>query len=229
MKKITMIAIAAFLFAANTNAQVKRNVDASQKVQKDTTRKHRDGNMMKDLNLTPEQKSKMKELHLANRQEMDAIKNDQSLSEEQKKAKMQELRKIQKEKSKALLTAEQKAEIKAAARKGKDGHKRRHSNGMNDLNLTQDQKTRMNTIRQGFKEESEAIKNDENLTKEQKIEKSRQFRKSQQEQMKSILTPDQKTKMKAAKKHRKNDQDNNGKKRMKSPNKDLSTLPAKND
>ncbi len=68
MKKIFAIALSFGLFAFSANAQVNRNVDPSQKVQRDST--HRGGKMMQDLNLTADQKAQMK----ANRESNETTK-----------------------------------------------------------------------------------------------------------------------------------------------------------
>lgn len=113
MKKLLVIAIATCFFAVNSNAQVKRNVDPSQKTQSDSTHKNRNGKMMKDLNLTPDQKSKMKEIHQSTQQQKDAIKNDAGLTQEQKVQKFKELRSSQQEKMNSILTQDQKVKMKA--------------------------------------------------------------------------------------------------------------------
>jgi Spy/CpxP family protein refolding chaperone len=123
MKKLLVIAIATFFFAANSNAQVRRNVDAAQKVQRDSTHKKRDGKMMKDLNLTQDQKTKMNDLRKNFKEQRDAIKNDASLTQEQKKTKMQELNKTQREQMKNILTPEQQQKMQANKKEWKKDHK----------------------------------------------------------------------------------------------------------
>lgn len=213
MKKITVIALAAFLFSLNTEAQVRRKVDASQKVQSDTSRKHQDHKMMKDLNLTSEQKSEMKAMRESNKSAMEAIKNDASLTQDQKKEKMLQLRKDQKAKTQALLTADQKAKIIEAQKKGKNADFKAKKNRVNDMNLSDDQKIKMKEIRGDSQKQMDAIKNDANLTQEQKTQKSKEVRKNQEMKMSSILTPEQKAKMKSQR-------------RMKSPNSQKSTIPS---
>ena len=112
MKKLLVMLIATCLFAVNSNAQVNRNADPAQKVQKDAMHR-KSSKMMKDLNLTPDQKAQMKEMHQGNKQQRDAIKNDASLSQDQKAAKMKELHKSQKEKMNSILTPDQKSKMKA--------------------------------------------------------------------------------------------------------------------
>ena len=59
MKKLFLFAIAGFFFATASNAQVRRDAPASQKVQSDTSHHFRK-NMMADLNLTADQKAQLK-------------------------------------------------------------------------------------------------------------------------------------------------------------------------
>lgn len=123
MKKLLVIAVATFFFAANSNAQVKRNVDATQKVQRDSTHKKRDGKMMKDLNLTQDQKTKMNDLRKNFKEQRDAIKNDASLTQEQKIQKFKELRASQQDQMKNILTPDQRQKMEADKKEWKKDNK----------------------------------------------------------------------------------------------------------
>lgn len=68
--------------------------------------------MMKDLNLSREQKSKLKELQLANKAKMDEIKNNDKLTPEEKEAKLKAVRQEQLKSTGAVLNDEQKAKMK---------------------------------------------------------------------------------------------------------------------
>lgn len=59
------------------------------------------------LGLTPEQSEKLKAVFEAQRPAMDAIRNDNTLSQEDRRAKMQELRKTMEPQIAAILTPEQ--------------------------------------------------------------------------------------------------------------------------
>ncbi|MFV0606202.1 MAG: hypothetical protein ACK5NK_10205 [Niabella sp.] len=63
---------------------------------------------MADLNLSADQENKMKALNEEGRTKAEAIRNDASLSDDDKRAKMMEMRKAQNEKRLAILTPEQK-------------------------------------------------------------------------------------------------------------------------
>jgi Spy/CpxP family protein refolding chaperone len=132
MKKLFLFAVAGFFFAINTNAQVSRKTNRAQKIQSDSSR-HQRGEMMDQLNLTPDQKSQIKSLHESNKQERDAIKNDASLTQEQKRAKMKDLQKSQSQKMNGILTPDQQAKRKAFMEKRRSEGKMHHkkSNGTN--------------------------------------------------------------------------------------------------
>jgi Spy/CpxP family protein refolding chaperone len=134
MKKLSAIVIAFSFFALNANAQVKRNVTPSQKIQRDSTRKKMNGKMMKDLNLSPSQQAQMKEFHQNMKQKMDAIKNDASLTPEQKKAKMKELHQTQRQTMNSILTPEQKEKMKAQRKEWREKNKGKNWNGKKTAN-----------------------------------------------------------------------------------------------
>lgn len=206
MKKIFTIALALSLYTIGANAQVQRNVSPSQKMQNDSTHK-RGGKMMKDLNLTDAQKTQMKESRQNMKQQRDAINNDASLTQDQKKAKMQELGQAQRDKMSSILTPDQKAKMQAdrANHKDQKGMRGQEHGGklMKDLNLTDAQKSQMKANSESMKQQRQAISNDASLSQDQKKAKMQELHKTQKDQMNSILTADQKAKLKADKQNRK--------------------------
>ena len=136
MKKLLAIVLSFSFFALNANAQVTRNVNPSQKIQKDSTHKKRDSKMMKDLNLTEAQKAQMKESHQNIAQQREAVKNDASLTQEQKKAKMKEMRQSQQEKMNSILTPDQKVKMEAHKKEWKEKNKGKKLNGRKHQNAT---------------------------------------------------------------------------------------------
>ena len=76
------------------------------------------------LNLTPEQKADLKSIRENERQQAQAIKNDSSLTADQKKAKFKELRKSSREQMMAKLTPDQQKKFKEMQkeRRGHRGH-----------------------------------------------------------------------------------------------------------
>ncbi|MEO6838448.1 MAG: hypothetical protein ABI261_07805 [Ginsengibacter sp.] len=141
MKKLFLFVMAGFLFVLNTNAQVTRNTNPSQRVQSDSSSHHQRGHMMDQLNLTPDQKSQMKLLRKSNKQERDAIQNDASLSQQLKMEKMKELRESQTDKMNSILTPDQQDKRNAYIQKMRTDRKmngKRHKN-FNNSDSTQTQ------------------------------------------------------------------------------------------
>jgi protein CpxP len=112
MKKLIVFVISLCFFASNAIAQVKREVNPSQTSQSNKMQKNKKKEMMKELNLTKEQRGKMKEFHRSMKQKKEDIKNDKTLTAAQKKAKLKELHKEKKQKMNAILTPEQREKMK---------------------------------------------------------------------------------------------------------------------
>lgn len=123
MKKLFLVAIAGLFFAANSNAQVKRNAPQSQQMRSDSSRHFKKGNMMNELNLTADQKTQMKTVHQDMKQQREAIMNDQSLTSDQKKEKMKDLRKSQSEKVNTILSPDQQSKMKEMRKQRMKNHK----------------------------------------------------------------------------------------------------------
>jgi Spy/CpxP family protein refolding chaperone len=92
--------------AASTNDSTVASAD--QKSTQGESRK----DMMKELNLTKEQKIKMKEMRQANKAALDEITNNDKLSQEEKKTRIKALRMEQLKNTMAILNEEQKAKLK---------------------------------------------------------------------------------------------------------------------
>ena len=84
--------------------------------------------MYKDLNLTKEQQEKVKVLQDKQREEMEAIRNG-SLSREEQRTKMMDIRKKYSEQIEVLLTAEQKEKLKAKQKEMQEEMQKRRNGG----------------------------------------------------------------------------------------------------
>jgi hypothetical protein len=123
MKKIILFLFASIvLFAANAQTQRKKEKIATDSTLTTTPAKTRGQKkeMMKELNLSKEQKIKLRNLKRDNKTKMDAINNDAALTETDKKAKLKELKKQQLAATMSVLNEEQKAKLKQL-RKEKKG------------------------------------------------------------------------------------------------------------
>ena len=114
----TVIILFLFLTALTATAQVERKpvvvkTDTSQATANDPqvdkqSRKER----FKELGLTREQKSKLKEIMQANKAAKEAIENNTQLSDQDKKKQLRELQKAQMQKIQAILTPEQQEQFR---------------------------------------------------------------------------------------------------------------------
>ncbi len=118
--KSSLIFLIVLLTSISASAQIERkstlnksdttqNMGAGSKADKQS-RKER----MKELNLTKEQRGKMKEITQSGKASKDAIENNVQLSDQDKKKQLRELQKTQAQKVQAILTPEQLEKFKAS-------------------------------------------------------------------------------------------------------------------
>ena len=118
--KSSLIVLIVLLTAVTASAQIERKstvikMDSAQAAVSDNkpdkqNRKER----LKELDLTREQKGKMKEIMQSGKASKDAIENNAQLSETEKKKQVRELQKAQLLKIQSILTEEQKAKFQAS-------------------------------------------------------------------------------------------------------------------
>ena len=111
MKKLLLLSLFACSLALGSQAQVSRSVKSSQRVQSDSSRKMH-MQEMKDLNLTKDQKDQLKAMRQDAKSQREAIKNDASLTPDQKKAKMKDMEQSLKTKRNSILTPDQISKMK---------------------------------------------------------------------------------------------------------------------
>ncbi|MGA1980002.1 MAG: hypothetical protein ABSG99_05505 [Sedimentisphaerales bacterium] len=157
------------------------------------------------LNLTDAQKTAIKPILANDANEIKAVRQDSSLSEEQKIAKIKEIRENGRKQINAILTPEQQkefAEIKSEAR-----HRMREHAGdrlemlTKKLNLTDAQAAAIKPIFATEANDIKAVRQDNSLSKEQKQGKMFDIRKAANEKINTILTPEQQAKWAELKEH----------------------------
>jgi Spy/CpxP family protein refolding chaperone len=111
------------LLTTEQKAKIEKNKleQREKRVEMGTKRAER---MKTELGLTDEQSAKMLQNRKDAGEKMKAIREDKSLTEEQKKEKIKELYKQQKETLKSVLTEEQMKKLKESDQKRKEGHDR---------------------------------------------------------------------------------------------------------
>lgn len=173
---------------------------------------------MADLNLTEEQKAKFKALNAEHRQQLEDLRKQDNITVKESRERMISLQKDHKAKMQSILTAEQKAKMevrkKEGAERAKEFGKKRGEKMQQDLGLTEQQKSKLAENRKATGVKLKAIREDKNLTDEQKKEKSKELMKAQKESMKSILTEEQLQKMKEGKKRHGQPGDRKGKEKQ---------------
>jgi Spy/CpxP family protein refolding chaperone len=202
MKK-TMVILAALTFgcavafaapAPDSNSPAHRN--------RGPAAQRPDGGFLQELseklNLTDAQKAAIKPILATEANEIKAVHQDGSLSNEQKQAKVKEIRDNGREKINALLTPEQ--QKKFAEMKGEAGSRMREA--FHDrlamiaekLNLTDEQKAAIKPILVTEVNDITAVMQDNSLSKEQRQTKIAGIREASDKKINTLLTPEQQAK-----------------------------------
>jgi len=134
--------------------------------------------------LTAEQKKQLHELRASARDQAAIIRNDQTLTNEQKQAKLKAVRTSTRQQMKALLTPEQQkafADRRAASR----------ARIAAKLGLTADQQSKLKGLASSNRQQRQGVLKNASLTNEQKQAQLSQIRQASQVQLAAILTPQQ--------------------------------------
>ena len=163
------------------------------------------------LNLTEDQKAKIKPILEEAIKEKQSVRADKNLTRDQRRAKMKELRVKLHDQIKPLLTTEQNSKVAsmwtAAGHhwKGKNGCMKAGHHGKDFrmdpnkhlakmtacLGLSADQQTKIKPILEEAIMEKQSVRADKNLTREQRQAKMQQLRVQMHEKVKPLLTPEQ--------------------------------------
>ena len=110
MKKILALSFAAAIITFTASAQTDRNTEGKVKMERHNG-KHEEGKMLKELNLSKEQKAQLKVQHQDMKAKREALKAQDNLSVKEMREKQQALKAEQKSKMESLLTEEQKTKM----------------------------------------------------------------------------------------------------------------------
>lgn len=153
------------------------------------------------LDLTDDQKAAAKVIYQAGREQSKAVWSNESLTKEQKMAQMREIRQARFTEFRALLTPEQiqkldqiKGKIQRHPRTRYSGVKSKLYQAGRYLGLTDDQKAQVRQIMAGKRDQVKALKEDQSLTREQKISAFKEIGLAVKAEIRSILTPEQQQK-----------------------------------
>lgn len=187
-------AVAFATSAPDSNSPARRNRgQAAQRPARDFLQE-----LSEKLNLTDAQKAAIKPILATEANELKAVHQDGSLSNEQKQAKIKEIRDNSREKINALLTTEQQklfAEMKdQAGSRMRERFQNRLTVLAEKLNLTDEQKAAINPILATEANDIKAVAQDNSLSKEQKQTKIAGIREASDTKINALLTPEQQAK-----------------------------------
>ncbi|MCU1268403.1 MAG: hypothetical protein JWM21_4721 [Acidobacteria bacterium] len=160
------------------------------------------------LSLTENQKAQFKSIHQSSRAQLRSLRNDQTLSPEQRQAKASSIREAAHQQVLGILTPQQQEIVKNHKREGHGfGHGFTRRDGSGDrgrvaLGLNDDQRSQLKTLHQSTRDQVATIRNDSTLSSEQKAEKIGSIHQSTRQQVSGILTPEQRDKMREHRRHR---------------------------
>ncbi|MGZ8509025.1 MAG: Spy/CpxP family protein refolding chaperone [Chitinophagaceae bacterium] len=203
MKKIMLGVLVVALIATTSQAQ---EIPGRKAPHHEMKRKHDRGDEFKQLNLSEDQKTKLKALHEENRKQMAELKKNDNITVKEWKSKMEAQRKDHRAKVQGLLTEEQKAQLEKSRQDRTDRFgersKARTDKMTAGLGLSDEQSAKLKSTREAMAGKIKAVREDKSLSDESKKEQVKELMKKQKEDMKSILTEEQLKKFEEQKKQR---------------------------
>lgn len=219
MKKLIGIFFIGVLLSVNTvNAQ---NHQRNNGGQGNAERMQEMSNKAKvELGLSSEQEGKWDAVHQDFMKEMMDLREDDSISSEDRSQKMQTLNKQKNEAIEAILTKDQMKklqEMRMEMRESRSGGKKggnKWGTLKEDLNLNDDQSKQWDEIVNGHRSEIQSIRNDDSIDEETKRNKMRELKGEMTAQIMAILNSEQQVTFKKEesemKQMRKQNRDGNG-------------------
>ncbi|MEO6488299.1 MAG: hypothetical protein ABIO04_00045 [Ferruginibacter sp.] len=209
MKKILSI-IAILAITLSATAQEKREMKHDhEKKEGHHDQENRRGHIMQQLDLTDAQKSQMKATREEYKLKLDQLKQNPNISVKEYNEKKKAIEQEEKAKIKSLLTPEQQAkmaEFRSHAKDKKDGMdkgNKRMERMKKELSLTDDQAAKLKAHNEDTHAKLKAIKENQSLSKEEKMQQMKALKESSKEQRKNILTTAQIKKMEEMRKEHK--------------------------
>ncbi len=198
MKKIMLTALAFTLAVFSADAQVERKMKHH--------KQHQRHDAMKQLNLSEDQKKQAGAIKKEYKVRMQELNKNEGITVKESRDRKEALRKEQKTRIQGLLTSEQKnklAQIKADKKVRNEAHFTKRMDKMkSNLQLTDDQVAKLKAGHEASKNRLKSIKENQGLDRVQRKEQLMALKNERKTQMESILTTEQKEKMKEMRKKR---------------------------
>jgi Spy/CpxP family protein refolding chaperone len=160
--------------------------------QSNKTAKGKKGEMYQELGLTKEQGQQLKTIHQKYDKEFDKVKDNSSLTKEQKKESLIKLREQKSTEVKAILTEEQFKKWEAIKEEKKEAKVQEKTDDLKkELGITDEQATQLKAIHEKYKPQFKAIKDDTTKTEEQKKAALKTLKEAEKTELKTILSEEQ--------------------------------------
>lgn len=151
------------------------------------------------LNLTDDQKSTIESYFADQRSQLEVLRNDSTLTREQKQQRRREITQQTREKIRSVLTVEQQQQAEQLRSEARQRRQERAEERFDAtarlLELTPDQKTQMQSFLENQRAQMQALRSDSSLTPEQRREQAQAIRQQTRSNIGSLLTPEQQQKM----------------------------------
>ncbi len=219
MKKILSLTAIIFAGFVTLQAQDVKSKEGKQKHaqhKKMGEKRQHQGKMMKNIDFTEAQKAQMKAINEEHRQQMQELRKNENITVKEQRTQMAAIQKDHREKMQNLMTPEQKQEMAKARDEQRKNHteagKQRSEKMKEELGLNNEQAARLAESNKAAAEKMKAIKANESLTQQQKMEQVKTIKEEQKKIRESILTADQLSKMKEMNKGPRHNKGHKGKK-----------------
>ena len=201
MKKITAGIVLIIFLALGASAQDKQKGHHG----KHKAKHHREY-LTKDLNLSDDQKQKMKEVKENHRKQMAELKKNENITVKEMRDRRATLAKEHKAAIDGILTQEQKNKIQEqrakSLEKRQEMQAQRTEKIKKQLALTDEQSSKLKTMNETYKSKLETLRKNESLDRTAKKEQFKALKQQHKEELKNVLTQEQIQKLDEMKKDR---------------------------
>ena len=197
MKKLFIPVACCLIMLTSATAQEKKGSERKHNMH------HQKHEIKKQLNLSEEQKSKMKSIHEKYREQEKTLKSNDDMTRGDFKKQMGELKEKRKAEVDATLTLDQKNKMKEIKenkeKEMKEKSAARFEKMSEKLQLDEKQKATLLEQRKNNQAQMKSIRDNQSLSDIQKREQIKALKEKQKAEVKSILTEEQKQKLESRK------------------------------
>ena len=160
----------------------------------------------KDLNLSDDQKQKMKAIQEDYRKQMAELKKNENITVKEMRDRKSSLAKAHRSAVEGILTPEQKSKLQEQKNKLMEERKqiqaKRNEKIKKELALTDDQSAKLRSLNESYKSKFENLRKDESTDRSAKQEQFTALKQQRDAELKNVLTQEQMQKLKEMKDHK---------------------------